>query len=116
MEFFDENTHQILNSLIGLLEPFEEATRLLSCEDTNLVTADLILMNCLNKITVQSVRQSFHSRVLNRRNKWSDILLYLQNEHHGVDFFQMPHQNEIIDIYNKVNFIKFIVYIYFNSR
>ena len=43
IDFLNYDTERALESLICLLKPFEEATKLLSGEDCNLITADLII-------------------------------------------------------------------------
>lgn len=105
MRFCSEKEEDMLRALLSLLAPFEEATRLLSSESNTLVTADLILMNCLNKINAESLKLKFKTRVLSRRQNWSHILLHLQNETDGIKFFKKPSNESIVELYDRVSLI-----------
>lgn len=105
MRFCSEKEEDMLRALLSLLAPFEEATRLLSSESNTLVTADLILMNCLNKINAESLKLKFKTRVLSRRQNWSNILLHLQNETDGIEFFKKPSNESIVELYDRVSLI-----------
>ena len=102
MKFIDDETKIKVASLISVLAPFAEATKLLSSEEGSLITADLILMYCYGKIRSRALQEKFFERVLVRRNYWSDILLYLCGESDGIIFYKKPLPSQIIDLYNKV--------------
>lgn len=108
----DNNEHRLqcnvdvedIQMLVELLRPLSLATTELSAGDANLMTADFILA----KYSLQLpplISQKFLERVLARRNKWSDILLYLTKQQHLVPFYEEPEEKNFEEVYSRVFFI-----------
>ena len=67
--FLDKKSEILINKLIQLLKPFEKATVLLSDENANLITADLVLTQLVGEMHPLLIER-FRNKVLSRRNTW----------------------------------------------
>ena len=101
-KFINPEVENIVGLVAVLLKPFATATKLLSAEGNTLITADLILSECYDQMKSRIGKEYFATRVSERRNYWSDILLYLCNESRGICFFEKPSDDVIASLYREL--------------
>lgn len=110
---FTQNDIQLIKNLILILKPIEEATLQLSSNDANLITADLVLSQCVQNLANINLKNQLIKRISERRNKWSDILCFLLNQSEDNVFYNHPSDKMIAEFYNSVSTLK-KRYIYVN--
>lgn len=79
---------ETLKMSVKLLMPVQEAVLELSTTDSNLITADFVFEKMLSTIEKESSSElrdellsALEKRILERRTKYSDILIYLNRSH-----------------------------------
>ena len=101
----DEKSIKAIKGLIIMLEPFDRATKLLSKHGVNLHSADIILEMLLKKLEkFLRLRSRTIFKIRERRNVWSDIVLYLKDDTEDITLYEQPADSEIIKLYEQVNF------------
>ena len=92
----------IIQNIVKILIPFDDATRNLSKAGTNIHMADIILQMMVSKIDNENLKEQALNKIKQRREIWSDVLLFLKNDFKSICFYTEPTDSQIIDLYNKV--------------
>ena len=99
----DDSIISAIEELVYILQPFDEATKSLSCKGIILHTVDMILQILIEKLSgLHSLKQKLVQHINERRCVWSDIILYLKNDHEGISLYQEPQGTEIESLYKFV--------------
>ena len=102
-KMIDDDCFGSIKSLIVVLQYFDEATRLLSETSANLHTADLALQILTENLSnYKDIQKRTIERIVERRCVWSDIILYLKNDHTGITLYNEPSYHVIEQLYNNV--------------
>ena len=99
---FEDDEIIAINLITNVLEPFNVATKSLSAEGVNLHMADIILEILIGQIENQKLKNRTIERIMQRREIWSDMLLYLKNDTESISFYTEPNDIDIINLYNRV--------------
>ena len=97
-----KNKTRAIKGIILALKPLDKATRELSTQGINLHQADIYLQTLLDECADFGVRTRLIDRILERRKVWADVLLFLKDDHHGIELYTEPSNQDIIDLYNHV--------------
>ena len=99
---FSNEEELAIHTLIKVLMPFDLATKNLSKKGTNLHMADIILQILLSKIENDALHDRTLTRILERREVWSDVLLFLKTGFQSIYFYSEPSDDQIIQLYYRV--------------
>ena len=106
----DQSTIDAIEQLLVCLEPLEVAILELGKEDTNLLSADIIISEAIEKIKMasnselaKSIIQAIQSRIVARRTVFSDCLQLFYEKHFDLSknaFYRRPTIAEVVECYH----------------
>ena len=87
--------------MIEILQPVKIAVLELSKSSNNLISADLIVSGCANKLYKidNSIYEKFLIRIKQRRTIYSNILGFLTDNSEGNIFLEKPSDQQISEVY-----------------